>query len=197
LAPRYVLLANITHFGTKQIMINAKAGERFKDMNNYIKYTFVALALTVSCLVAVYYAQAHARADSEYRSDLLIAKFAGAAMNNYVFEHGGRLPNCSNWEESIKPYRLDEEYTVLVKEHPGNRLAMNSKLSSVNVHQISFPDNTVLLYETHSSIKDASGLPPWRQSHQCGISTKGWRIIVFASGRSCSSVEGSSFSYAP
>ncbi len=113
-------------------------------------------------------------------------------MTSYADHHKGYLPNSHNWEESIFPYWEDKNTTVVLKEHPGNRLAMNSRLSGVNIHRLNSAsgDGPILLYETHSNTKDAFGVPPWNQYHQCGETTKGRLMIAFASGWASSYAEG-------
>jgi len=162
------------------------------------KYITIASMLAVSCLVAVYYAQTRATAQrAEYRSDLRVAEFASIAIANYAAHHKGRLPSSHNWEDSIVPYWSEQPFSVLIQEHPGNRLAMNSKLSGVKLDTIALPDRTILLYETRSDVKDASGSPPWKQYHQCNASAKGWRMLVFASGWASSYAEGPEITFLP
>ena len=59
------------------------------------------------------------------------------------------------------------------------------------------PDVAVVLFETKSNRKDASGLPPWKGYLQCESSTKGWRMLVFADGWAASYVEGPETYFAP
>ena len=155
-----------------------------------VAFLFVSFSL-VLFLTLVHHVQAIAEArHSEYLSDLRTAEFAGIAMTDYTAHHNGRLPDSHHWEESIAPYWSNPPYSVSIKEHPGDRLAMNSNLSGMKLSQVSLPENTVLLYETHTNTKDASGLPPWKQYHQCGMSAKGWLILGFVSGWSSSYAEG-------
>ncbi len=167
-------------------------------MNKYPKkYLPVVSALVVLCLSSAYYThtyvEAKAKAKSaKYFSDLDVVEAAGDAIKSYADHHKGHLPNSRNWEESISPYRDDKNNTVALKEHPGNRLAMNSSLSGVNIYHLDsvHGDGPILLYETHSNTKNASGLPPWKQCYQCGASTKGRLMIAFASGWAYSYAEG-------
>ncbi len=169
-------------------MFSAIVGKRHRDMR---KTLLIASALVLFCLVVAFYVRANAEAQrAEYLADLHIGESAGIAMADYASNHAGRLPNSRHWEESIEPYWPDKDYTVIIEEHPGDRLAMNSRLSGIKLDHIPLPDSTVLLYETHSSTKDVEGLPPWKQYHQCGVSAKGWLILSFASGWSSSYAEG-------
>ncbi len=177
------------------ILVRTIVGERHKNMRKYI---LVASVLAVFCLVAAHYTKIHAEAQhSEYLSDLRIAQFAAIAMTNYAIHHKGRLPNSHNWEESIAPYWSDQPYSVSFKEHTGDRLAMNNKLSGVKLADIALPDSTIVFYETHSTTKDTHGAPPWEQFHQCNRSEKGWLMMVFASGWACSCAKGSEISFTP
>lgn len=114
-------------------------------------------------------------------------------MKNYTDHHKGVLPDKANWEESIEPYWQGKNHAVSLKEHPGNRLAMNSELSGRNAfHDSEFAqlDGPILLYETCSSIKDANGFPPWKECHQCGEATRNRLMIAFASGWAYSYTKG-------
>ncbi len=136
---------------------------------------------------------------ANYFSDLRTAKFAGIAMLEYVSRHGGRLPDARRWEESIKPYWSEGLYTVSIKEHPGDRLAMNSKLSGMKLKQVlrDCPDIAIMLYETHSPGRDVRGAPSsWKQYHECNGSTRGSQMIVFADGWAGFYVPGTGLDYA-
>lgn len=160
------------------------------------KYLIVVSALVLLCLSSAYcihiYVEAAAKAkNAKYFSDLDVVEAAGDAMKMYVDHHKGQLPDSRNWEESIAPYRHDKDNTVALKEHLGNRLAMNSSLSNVNVYHHNYAsDGPIVLYEVHSDTKDASGIPPWKQCYQCGESTKGRLMIAFASGWAYSYANG-------
>lgn len=164
-------------------------------MNKHPKKLLLVLALVVLCLSSAYYAHTYTKAkanSAKYFSDLGVVEEAGNAMASYADHHKGYLPNSRNWEESISLYWQDKNNTVALKEHPGNRLAMNSELSGVNIHHLDFAsgDGPILLYETHSNIKNASGIPPWNQCYQCGEASKGRLMIAFTNGWAYSYAEG-------
>lgn len=160
------------------------------------KLLFAISALAVFCVAMALYARASVEAQhAQYLSDLRVGEATGIAMMNYASSHAGRLPKSQHWEESIKPYWPDKDYTVSIQEHPGDRLAMNSKLSGVRINSIPSPDRTIVFFETHSNSKDVSGVPSWKQCYQCGSSTKGRLILVLASGWASSYAEGAEISF--
>lgn len=161
-------------------------------MNKYfLAASLFGLFLIVLSFALVHHAQAVAEAQhSQYLSDLRTADFAEIAITAYADQHNKTLPDAHHWEESIAPYWSEPPDTVSLKAHPGDRLAMNSELSGMKLSQVALPDSTILLYETHSDTKDTSGLPPWKQYRQCGMSAKGWRLLGFVSGWSSSYAAG-------
>lgn len=155
----------------------------------------IIIFLLVCCRVLVF-GGTEKRTDLQYRADIGVGEAAGLAMMAYAEHHGGRLPDARRWEEDIQPY-WGGPFSVTMQSHSGDRMAMNSRLSGVKLDAIASPD-TVVFYETHSSVKDAHGVLLWKQSHQIDVSTtREWRILVFADGRSCSSAEGSGFVMVP
>ncbi|WP_125205913.1 hypothetical protein [Capsulimonas corticalis] len=150
----------------------------------------VSLALGVSVSIFALHTRTHSESQgSAYRSDLRVAQSAGLAILDYAEKHHGQLPASRHWEESIKSDWPEKDSTVLMARHPGDRLTMNDRFSGLKLRQIS-PDTSVVLYESHSDTKNAHGIFPWKQYHQCSSSAPGSRMIVFASGWSASYAEG-------
>jgi len=98
--------------------------------------------------------------------------WANGAMTNYLLAHNNHLPNASCWEEAIKPYwNKGIPFSVALDAAPGDpphRLAMNKKLSGVDLNALDNSHQVVWLYEAVSSKKDTSGDPasiPIRDPH--------------------------------
>jgi len=160
--------------------------------------TVFAFTIILFSIIAIYQTYTdHVTRRAKYFSDLETVETAGDAIKRYADDHKGRLTDSRSWEKQIGPYINRMNYTVALKEHTGNRLAMNSELSGVNVSHIVSnhlvqPDGPILLFETKASAKNTSGVPPWKEYHQVGISTKKRLMIAFASGWSYSYAEGPS-----
>lgn len=114
------------------------------------------------------------------------AESAGLAMQQYADDHQGRWPDAAHWETDLAPYlrrRASEPpFDFNIASHPGDRLAMNTQLSSGRQGSLANPDSTPLLYETNSMTRNASGIPPWPAYYGAGPGDTNWRMVVFADG---------------
>ena len=85
------------------------------------------------------------------------------AMFAYADAHQHRLPKTAHWEEDISPYIEKDKFGLItLPAPPGSaprRLAMNAALSGADLDKLPNRDSTVLLFETISTQKNATGDP--------------------------------------
>lgn len=94
-----------------------------------------------------------------------MVKEAFEATNGYLLAHHNYYPAVSHWEQAIKPYwNKNIPFSVALTGH--RRLAMNIGLSAKQISNLDTNDNTVLFYETKSSLQNANGVPPNISLHQ-------------------------------
>lgn len=85
------------------------------------------------------------------------------AMFAYADAHQHHLPKTAHWEEDIGPYIQKDKFGLItLPAPPGSaprRIAMNAALSGADLDKLPNRSNTILLFETISTQKDAIGDP--------------------------------------
>lgn len=95
--------------------------------------------------------------------DTMRARTASAAMGDYALAHHDHLPSANHWEEAIHPYwDKNIPFSLALSVPRGqkpHRLAMNKQLSGVDTTKMEHYSDTIMLYETVSDRRNASGNP--------------------------------------
>ena len=141
----------------------------------------IVLALPIVANEYSAYIECKYRARSTANAELL-----AVAMTQYAGDHNDRWPDAAHWGAELKPYvqprASDPPFDFTIPSHPGDRLAMNIRLSGAREDSVINPDSVPLLYEVRSNKINAFGTPPWLAYYGSGPSDTKWRMIVFADG---------------
>lgn len=136
-----------------------------KQMGRRRKVVLVVIGFVVCGVAGWGWHQSEIKRDRTL--DASIAWSAGIATLQYEEANRNHLPVATNWEDAISPYwtPVDSQPVTSARLAPGphnspRRLAMNQKLSGIDLARVSDVSRTVLYFETNSTKRNAVGIPP-------------------------------------